>query len=266
MGNIIRYPLYACLAAVSLAGCMSSSGGGGGDDEEQQAQTIGTTPVTGSIDSASGDQALYAFAAGTAGVYQVLLTWNEPQSDLDLLVVAGNQDSYLTLNANAPSESINVALAAGDVIAIAINAFETNGTAQTYTLSVTPVAAPAHSPGLVESEPNDDEFTPNVFGTAVSGIVTYDVATLSGPDLNDYFVTLAPTAGNYTVQLTWTDVRSDLDLYIGWDTGTASSVQTGTVSESLVQFLNANEQLRVAVNGFDTGGVPQAYELTVTLQ
>ncbi|MDH3452602.1 MAG: hypothetical protein OEN20_09285, partial [Gammaproteobacteria bacterium] len=246
-------------------GSGGSSGSDADADPESSAEVIGDTPVAGVIDSADEEEQLFAFAAPSDGVYTIALNWPEPASDLDLFITDGDA-SYFTLSANNNTESINVDMAQGDLLAIAVNAFQTNGS-QTFTIGAAATAQPPHSPGHVESEPNDDVPTGNIIGFGQgSGIVSYDFDSMSGLDRDDTFIYVAPEAATYTVLLTWTNNQRDLDMAIGWDSGTAASAQSGTESESITQALNADEQLRVLVRAYDTDNVPVSYNLTIEAQ
>jgi hypothetical protein len=261
----MRNTLLITLLAAWLAGCGGSSSSGG-SSSESSAEVIDNIPVAGVIDSADGVEQLYGFEAPSDGVYNVLLNWPDPASDLDLFITDG-ADSYFTLADNDTVESINVTMATGDLLAIAVNAFQTNGP-QNFTIGATPTTQPAHSPGHVESEPNDNVATGNIIGFGqVSGIVSYDIASPSATDRDDVFIYVVPVTANYTVLVTWTNNQYDLDLGIGWGaTEFVSSTAGVSEFESITQIWNANEQLRILVRAFDTGNVPVSYNLTIVAQ
>ena len=121
---------------------------------------------------------------------------------------------------------------------------------------------PAHSPGHVESEPNNEVATANIIGfSQLSGIVN------SGTDRDDFFIYLIPATGDYTVLVTWLNSLRDIDLAVGWgDTGFDESTAVNTEFESVTQPWNAGDQLRILVRAFDTANIPVSYSLAIAAQ
>ena len=262
----LQFKYLSIAASIIMAvGCGGSGGGDDSDDVDPDLNvtSIDSTLVAGVIDSADGMEQNFGFVSPSNGIFNILLEWPNPASDLDMVVTDGI-DSYFTFGESNIAESINVAMVKDELWAIAVTSFSTAGP-QDFTIGVNATTEPAHSPGHVESEPNDSVATANVIGFGqVSGIVNDDVPTCAAPGAqDDFFIYLAPNAGTYQIDLTWTNSMRDLDLTIGSDSPPQTSAQTNTEFESLTQALNNGEQLRILVCAFFTDNNPVSYNLVV---
>jgi hypothetical protein len=87
-----------------------------------------------------------------------------------------------------------------------------------------------------------------------------------GSDPADQWSILPSVTGEHRIQLTWSSVSSDLDLFLTDASGAklGESINQGTAPETIVATLTAGRVYIIQVQTWDTGGNTQPYTLQIT--